>query len=226
MSTEQSRSLEARAAAFAALGDPARLQIVEELALSDALPSDLARRLAIGSNLLAHHLNVLADAGLVRRLRSEGDRRRTYVQLVRRGLPTVPGVPLDAPERVLFVCTANTARSQLAALLWRAVSDLPVVSAGTHPADRVDAGAVAAAKRHRLRLATRTKPRQLDDVQRPGDLVITVCDRAREELADQVDLHWSVPDPVPAGTTQAFEVAVRDLDDRVHDLSDRLSVAS
>jgi protein-tyrosine-phosphatase/DNA-binding MarR family transcriptional regulator len=226
MNSEQSRSTVERAAAFAALGEPARLRIVEQLALSDALPSDLADRLGMASNLLAHHLNVLEDAGVVRRLRSEGDRRRTYVQLVRDGLPTVAGFSLNPPERVLFVCTANTARSQLAALLWQVVSDLPVASAGTHPADRIDPGAVAAAHRHRLRLAKRTKPQDLHDVQLPGDLVITVCDRAREELADQVDLHWSVPDPVPVGTTHAFEVAVRDLDHRIHGLADRLSVAS
>jgi ArsR family transcriptional regulator, arsenate/arsenite/antimonite-responsive transcriptional repressor / arsenate reductase (thioredoxin) len=226
MNDEQSRGIEQRATAFAALGDPARLRIVEQLALSDALPSDLARRLGIGSNLLAHHLNVLEDAGVVRRLRSEGDRRRTYVQLVRGGLPTVAGIPLRTPERVLFVCTANTARSQLAALLWQAVSDLPVASAGTHPADRIDPGAVAAARRHHLRLATRTKPQALCSVQRPGDLIITVCDRAREELADDVHLHWSVPDPVPVGTPHAFEAAVRDLDVRIQGLADRLSVAS
>jgi ArsR family transcriptional regulator, arsenate/arsenite/antimonite-responsive transcriptional repressor / arsenate reductase (thioredoxin) len=226
MNDEQSRGIEQRATAFAALGDPARVQIVEELALSDALPSDLARRLGIGSNLLAHHLNVLEDAGVVRRLRSEGDRRRTYVQLVRGGLPTVAGIPLDVPERVLFVCTANTARSQLAALLWQVVSHLPVASAGTHPAERIDAGAVAAAKHHRLRLSARTKPLHLLDVQRPGDLVITVCDRAREELVHGVALHWSVPDPVPLGTPHAFEVAIHDLDDRIHGLADRLSVAS
>jgi protein-tyrosine-phosphatase len=66
----------------------------------------------------------------------------------------------------------------------------------------------------------------VDDVRHAGDLVITVCDRAHEELGDPAALHWSVPDPVPIGTTHAFEAAVRDLDDRVHGLAERLSVAS
>jgi protein-tyrosine-phosphatase len=127
---------------------------------------------------------------------------------------------------VLFVCTANTARSQLATLLWHALCDVPAASAGTHPADAVDPGAVAAAARHRLRLARSTKPQHVDDVRHAGDLVITVCDRAHEELGDPAALHWSVPDPVPIGTTHAFEAAVRDLDDRVHGLAERLSVAS
>ncbi len=56
--------------------------------------------------------------------------------------------------------------------------------------------------------------------------MITVCDRAHEELANPAALHWSVPDPVPAGTNPAFEAAVRDLDHRVHGLAQRLSTAS
>ncbi|HRK48353.1 MAG TPA: helix-turn-helix domain-containing protein, partial [Nocardioides sp.] len=72
MNTEQS-SVERRASAFAALGDPVRLAIVDRLAASDELPSDLAEELGIRSNLLAHHLNVLEEAGLVRRQRSEAD---------------------------------------------------------------------------------------------------------------------------------------------------------
>lgn len=226
MNIEQHGTVEERARVFAALGDPMRLRIVEQLALSDALPSDLAHDLGVASNLLAHHLNVLVQAGLVRRLRSEGDRRRTYVQLVGDAVPALAGAPVDAPGRVLFVCTANTARSQLATALWRSLSDVPAASAGTHPAAAVDPGAIAAAQRHGLRLARRTRPRDLADVHQPGDLVVTVCDRAHEELADPAALHWSVPDPVPAGTEHAFEAAVRDLDHRVHGLAQRLSAAS
>ena len=80
------------------------------------------------SNLLAHHLAVLEQAGLVSRRRSEGDRRRTYLRLV-------PGAfdPLVRPlsrtaRRVLFVCTANSARSHLAAALWRRASEIPAAS--------------------------------------------------------------------------------------------------
>lgn len=226
MNVESIGSVEQRAEVFAALGDPVRLRIVEQLATSDGLPSDLARELGIGSNLLAHHLNVLVSSGLVRRLRSEGDRRRTYLQLVPDAVPTLAGRTVEVPARVLFVCTANTARSQLATLLWHALSDIPAASAGTHPAEAVDPRAIAAAQRHGLRLARRTRPRDLREVQQPGDLVITVCDRAHEELADTAALHWSVPDPVPVGSTHAFEAAVRDLDHRVHGLAERLSTAS
>ena len=57
-----------RATIHAALADPHRLAIVDELALSDRSPSELRTRLQIGSNLLAHHLDTLAGAGLVERL--------------------------------------------------------------------------------------------------------------------------------------------------------------
>ena len=95
----------------------------------------------------------------------------------------VAGPPRQrAPRgRVLFVCTANSARSHLAAALWRRASTVPAASAGTHPAARVDPGATAAARRHRLPMP-RLRPRHISDVRQDGDLVITVCDLAHEEL--------------------------------------------
>jgi protein-tyrosine-phosphatase len=97
-----------------------------------------------------------------------------------------------------------------------------VASAGTHPADRVNPGALAAAARHHLPLR-RVRPRHVDDVRAPADLVVTVCDRAHEELP--ADLHWSVPDPVPAGTPQAFDAALEELERRVHGLTRAVSPA-
>ena len=66
----------------AALADPARLQITDTLGHGDASPTELAAMLAMPSNLLAHHLHVLEQAGLITRRRSEGDRRRSYLQLI------------------------------------------------------------------------------------------------------------------------------------------------
>ena len=72
---------ERRAAVHAALGEPVRLAIVDRLGPGDASPGELAEAVGLGSNLLAHHLKVLEEAGVIRRVRSEGDRRRSYVQL-------------------------------------------------------------------------------------------------------------------------------------------------
>ena len=69
-------SADGRAARHAALGDPVRLAIVDELAASDRAPVELRRRLGLESNLLAHHLDVLEGVGLITRSRSSGGGRR------------------------------------------------------------------------------------------------------------------------------------------------------
>jgi protein-tyrosine-phosphatase/DNA-binding transcriptional ArsR family regulator len=220
MSTEISEELAHRVARHRALSDPARLRILDALALGDLSPSEIQGRLAIASNLLAHHLQVLETNGLLARTRSEGDRRRSYVHLTPEAHQhTDAGV--RSWGRVVFVCTANSARSQLAAALWRNASDIPVASAGTHPGPRVHPAARAVAERHRLRLG-RSRPQHATDVLSDGDVIITVCDSARERLTGAVTLHWSVPDPVPAANESAFEAAFEDLRLRV-DRTSRLA---
>ncbi|MFZ4518432.1 MAG: helix-turn-helix domain-containing protein [Microthrixaceae bacterium] len=210
--------LTTRAARHAALGDPVRLAVVDELVVSDRAPVELCRRLGLGSNLLAHHLDVLESAGLVGRSRSGGDGRRRYVHLHRGAFDDLlhghgtGRIPLEG--RVLFVCTRNSARSQLAAALWGPLTGGRAASAGTEPADRVHRGAVAAARRAGLDLSA-ARPARLDDAP-AADLIVTVCDRAHEELGDRDGwLHWSVPDPVPARTARSFDATVAELRARI-----------
>ena len=224
MNAERKSDLERRAAIHAALADSARLRIVDTLAVGDASPSELATMLAMPSNLIAHHLNVLDGEGLITRTRSEGDKRRTYLRLTPGALDDLTPESLRPAVRVLFVCTANSARSHLAAALWRRASTVPVASAGTHPAERIDPGALAAAERHELALR-RVRPRRISDVHATGDLVITVCDLAHEELADVADIHWSIPDPVRAGSAAAFDRAYDELSRRVGNLAPRLAAS-
>jgi ArsR family transcriptional regulator, arsenate/arsenite/antimonite-responsive transcriptional repressor / arsenate reductase (thioredoxin) len=225
MSVNRTSDLERRAILHAALADTARLRITDTLQAGDASPSELAAMLAMPSNLLAHHLHVLEQAGLITRRRSEGDRRRTYLQLVPGALDSLGPPAARAALRVLFVCTANSARSHLAAALWRRASTVPAVSAGTHPAAAIDPGAIAAAARHRLPLP-RLRPRHLSEVRHDGDLVVTVCDLAHEELSEAAALHWSIPDPVPAGDSGSFDDALAQLADRVGRLAPRLAAVS
>jgi len=225
MNDEQGKSLVRRVAVHAALADPARLRITDALSDGDASPKELGAMLGMPSNLLAHHIGVLEQAGIIARRRSEGDRRRSYLQLVPGTLESLAGPPARAARRVLFVCTANSARSHLAAALWRRASNLPAASAGTHPAPRIEPGAIAAARRHRLPMR-RLRPRHISDVRQDGDLVITVCDMAREELGRQTAVHWSVPDPVPAGDPASFDAALAELSQRVERLAPRLLAAS
>lgn len=217
MNTERIAELMIRAERHAALADVMRLAVVDELALGDKSPGELQKVLGLTSNLMSHHLKVLENAGIVARRRSEGDRRRTYLTLADRSV--IEGLTSSVlVGRVLFVCTANSARSQLAAAMWARMSDVPVASAGTEPAAQVAAGAQSVAERHHLPLL-RVAPQRFVDVVGDRDLVVAVCDNAYEELGHVIDVHWSIPDPARSGDAQAFEAAYDELVRRVADLS-------
>lgn len=214
MSTEL-LTVEQRARVHAALGDVARLSIVDRLLVGDCSPGEVGRLLGLPTNLVAHHLGVLEAAGLVRRTPSEGDRRRTYLRLIPATLSGLLRPHLAAAARVVFVCTHNSARSQLAAALFQERSPVPAASAGTQPADRVHPRAVRVARRHGLDLSD-ALPVHIDDVLEAGDLVISVCDRAHESLRPAPSgLHWSVPDPALVNTDRAFELAFADIATRI-----------
>jgi protein-tyrosine-phosphatase len=202
------------------------LALIDELVTSDRSPVELRRLFGLESNLLAHHLDVLESVGLIERTRSSGDGRRRYVRLRRVALDHLgPGRPVDVAP-ALFLCSANSARSQLASVLWAELTGAAATSAGTHPAARVHPGAVAAAARAGLDLSSAT-PRALDTEESLPPLVITVCDQAHEEVAgDGSWLHWSVPDPVPAGTAAAFDATVRELRGRIESVLNTERVAS
>ncbi|PFG17734.1 protein-tyrosine-phosphatase [Propionicimonas paludicola] len=210
-----------RARAYAALGDPSRLAIVDLLAGSDRAPSELGAELGLPTNLMAHHLQILEQAGLISRRRSEGDGRRSYVRRTPACNQLVGGVRhLPRPARVAFVCSQNSARSQLAESYWRTISDIPVVSAGTEPAARVHPIAIRVGRHHGLDLAA-AQPKLVGDVLAGDELVIAVCDRAYEEL--DAPVHWSIPDPARSSAPDAFEAAYSDLIGRVELLAAQLT---
>lgn len=209
-----------RARIHAALGDPHRLAIVDELVLSDRSPSELRAMLRIDSNLMAHHLDVLERLKFIERGASQGDRRRRYVRLIPETLADLSLGGTLRIGRVVFVCTENMARSQLAAALWNHLGlEIPACSGGTHPRERVHPRAVKAAARRGLSLS-KARPGPIP-APRPSDLVITVCDRAHEAMraaGERAHLHWSVPDPVAAPEANAFDTAAELLTHRIHRL--------
>lgn len=212
-----------RAAVHAALADPTRLRIVDELAMSDRSPSELGATLGMGSNLLAHHLATLGRVGIVERTASAGDARRRYLRLAPDALASIAEpVASIVARHVLFVCTANSARSQLAAAVWNARHEVSASSAGTRPAASVRPETIAAAARAGLDLHA-ARPRAVNDVAEEADLVVTVCDVAHEELGplptDVRLLHWSIPDPARDGSPRAFDEALRRIDARVENLA-------
>ncbi|MBM3639458.1 MAG: helix-turn-helix domain-containing protein [Actinobacteria bacterium] len=211
-----------RARRLAAVGDPHRLEIVDLLTMSDHTPKELMEWCGLTSSLLAHHLDVLEDVSIIRRRQSSGDRRNRYVALVPRSmnglLPESRTELAPAhlkPLRALFVCRRNSARSQLAAALWRSNGMGEADSAGTEPAEVIHPLTVKVAQKAKLKLPL-VKPQHIDDVHTKADVIISVCDEAREHVnAHDEWLHWSIPDPVKARSVSAFERTIDDLNERI-----------
>ncbi len=211
-----------RAKRLAALGDEHRLEIVEQLTISDHTPRELMELCSLTSSLLAHHLDVLQEASIVRRRQSSGDRRNRYVVLIPESLVgLVPNSPVEPsqgryrPLRALFICRRNSARSQLAAALWRSRDMGQAESAGTEPADVIHPLTLEAARRGHLTVPL-VKPRHIRDIQIKHDVIISVCDEAREHVdAREEWLHWSLPDPAKSRTVRAFERTIDELNERI-----------
>lgn len=209
-------SVEDRAVLHRALGDEGRLRLVDCLVSTDRTPGELAELTGLSSNLLAFHLGVLEEAGLVERRRSEGDSRRRYVHLRTEVLQAVTvNSRVRAAGVVVFVCTHNSARSQVAEALWRARTGGEVWSVGSEPADQVHPRAVEVARRYGVDLAG-MRPKGYGAVPSTPDLIISVCDRALEAGIPMRGqrIHWSVPDPVGRGP-EAFDSALAEIAHRV-----------
>lgn len=212
-----------RAAVHKALGDEARLQIIDELALSDRTPQELARITGSETNLLAHHLGVLEEAGLVRRRVSSGDRRRRYVSLetgLVRGL--LPDLSLTASS-VVFVCTHNSARSQFAEAVFRSRCRIRVQSAGPNPRPSLHPKAIQVGTELGVDLSGH-RPKGYADIAGSPDLVVSVCDLALEaRIPFQARrLHWSIPDPVETGRVEDFRTSFTEIERRVSLLVDAI----
>lgn len=215
-----------RASLHAALAEPHRLAIVDALALGDLSPTELTARTGQASNLLAHHLAALERAGVIRRRRSDGDGRRTYLTLAWEN-PIVAAtasstLSTHGTPRVVFVCSANSARSQMAASLFARTGAGDAASAGTSPAQAIHPLAIAELARHGL-TPLAGAPVSADEVLTPGDLVVAVCDNAYEGMHGvAADLHWSIPDPNSSGE-EVFSRVFAELTPRVERLADALT---
>jgi arsenate reductase len=129
------------------------------------------------------------------------------------------------PLRVLVLCTGNSARSQIAEALLatRGAGRVQAASAGSRPAARVNPYAVAVLAEHGVAWAGRV-PQHVDDVAGERyDLVITVCDNARDACpyvpGAAAQAHWGLPDPAeatePAAACRAFAATYAALERRV-----------
>lgn len=130
---------------------------------------------------------------------------------------------------VLFLCTGNSARSQLAECLlnrW-GVGRFVAYSAGSHPKGFVHPRTLAILEQHRLptkNLYSKSWEQFAADGAEPMDFVFTVCDRAAQEICpvwpgNPITANWSVPDPTMAPEAEAdkaFREAFRVIGTRVH----------
>lgn len=221
MNIEVSPGLHGRAGVHRALGEPLRLAIVEALEFSDRTSGELRELTGAAWPLFRFHLHALEAAGLVECRTSEGDRRRRYVRLRADALDRLRSVS-DLPGGVrspLFVCTRNAARSQFAAALWRKTTSSGAASAGSEPDAAVHPLAVQVAASYGVDLAG-AQPCGYEAVAVVPDLIVSVCDRAREAGLpfDGPRVHWSVADPA-GGDAAAFAEAFADIAARLSRLA-------
>jgi ArsR family transcriptional regulator, arsenate/arsenite/antimonite-responsive transcriptional repressor / arsenate reductase (thioredoxin) len=227
-------------------GHPLRWRLLSELARSDRQVRELKALLGQPQNLVSYHLARLRAGGLVTARRSSADGRDAYYSidlarcgesLTAAGAALHPGLrlrpPADLPvpvrARVLFLCTGNSARSQMAQALLEQMTGgaVTVASAGSHPKP-LHPDAVRAMREHGIDIGSR-QSRHLSTVEgKPFDYVITLCDRLREicpEFPGAAEvIHWSIPDPAASGDGYpAFQAVAADLRTRIGFLLARLS---
>jgi ArsR family transcriptional regulator, arsenate/arsenite/antimonite-responsive transcriptional repressor / arsenate reductase (thioredoxin) len=195
-------------------------------------------------NLVSYHLRLLREAGLVTARRSSADGRDSYYSIdlaacaaafesagtaLHPALARPDGTPKQVTStrrpRVLFLCTGNSARSQVAEALLERMSDgaVDAESAGSRPKP-LHPNAVRVMRTRGIDIsANRTK--HLDEFAgQRFDTVITLCDRVREVCppfpSGVEHAHWSLPDPSLGGPTvrasyPAFERTAAELETRL-----------
>jgi protein-tyrosine-phosphatase/DNA-binding transcriptional ArsR family regulator len=216
-------------------GHPVRWRLLRELARSDRQVRELTALLGARQSLVSYHLGQLRAGRLVRAHRSAADGRDAYYRLdlehwgellsgsggaLHPGLRLSAPVPVPVPAerrgraaaaasvRVLFLCTGNSARSQMAEVLVErfAGGAVEARSAGSRPKP-LHPNAVRAMRELGVDLAGR-RSKHLDEFATERfDYVVSLCDRVREvcpEFPGHPELvHWSVPDPALEGEDDA-----------------------
>ena len=202
--------------------DPLRWRLLSELARSDRRVRELCGLLERPQSLVSYHLGRLRAEGVVSSHRSAADGRDSYYTLdlsrcgellATSGGPLHPALRLAAPPprqwvrasrsarpRVLFLCTGNSARSQIAEALVEELTSGAVEahSGGSHPKP-LHPNAVRVMRERGIDLAGRRSKHLGEFAEQRFDRVISLCDRVREVCpefpGDPETIHWSIPDP-------------------------------
>lgn len=212
------------------VADPLRWQLLGELAWSDRRVGEVAQRIGKAQNLVSYHLGELRAGGLVSARQSSADGRDTYYRLhlarlgelfVTAGAALHPALQLGPPpdqaprtvprtrrkQRILFLCTGNSARSQIAEALLvnRSGGAVEAKSAGSHPKP-LHPNAVRVMAERGIDISGQAS-KHLDRFARTRfDRVITLCDKVKEICPDfpgaPLTAHWSMADPASAGSDE------------------------
>ncbi len=220
-------------------GHPLRWRLLSELARSDLRVGELCERAARPQSLVSYHLRQLRDGGLVSARRSAADGRDSYYALdlgrcrellASAGIALHPGLAASAvtdtpvAASVLFLCTGNSSRSQMAEAL-SAAGGLNAVSAGSHPKP-LHPLAVRVMRRRGIDISERRSKHLSEFAGRRFDYVISLCDRVREVCPEfpgaPEAIHWSIPDPARESTLPAFERTAAELETRIGFLTEAI----
>lgn len=226
------------------LAHPLRWRLLGELASGDYRVRELTARVGRPQNLISYHLGRLRAAGLVAARRSSADTRELYYRaeltrcaglLADVGLALHPGIRLQATSqpswsgeasgRVLFLCTGNSSRSQMAEALTGRLTGgrVDARSAGSHPG-RLHPNTLAVMRGYGIDLTGRRTKHMDEFSQDRFDYVVTLCDRVREVCPEfpgpAPHLHWSMANPAEAGESDeasypAFERTAAELAERL-----------
>jgi protein-tyrosine-phosphatase/DNA-binding transcriptional ArsR family regulator len=222
-------------------GHPLRWQLLRALAPGDRRVGELCALAGRPQSLVSYHLRRLRDGGLVSARRSSADGRDTYYLLDLAGCRELlaatgdalhpglgapaDGAATDARARVLFLCTGNSSRSQIAEALTGQLSGgaVEACSAGSHPKP-VHANAIRVMRARGVDLSG-ARSKHLDEFTgRDFDFVVTLCDRVREVCPEfpgtPEAIHWSIADPARTrgdedATLPAFERTAEELTVRI-----------
>lgn len=207
---------------FKLLAHDIRWQILIDLSRSDHRVEELVKQIKQPHNLISYHLKRLRLERIVTERRSSADSRDVYYSLnlnkfrqlyLQAGESLHPALrePIQQPDvqtktavnpkvRVLFLCTHNSARSQMAEAILRKLGrdNFEVFSAGSEPTS-IHPLAAKVMSRVGIDLSTH-QSKSLDAyIGQQFDYIVTVCDRVREVcpvfLSDPEQIHWSIPDP-------------------------------
>lgn len=226
---------------FKLLSNDLRWQLLKAISQSDLRVQELTKILGQPQNLVSYHLQKLHDAGLVIEHQSIADGREIYYGIHLNRIQSLFRIAQETlhsgltsnrennyhfpPLQVLFLCTHNSARSQMAEgfLRVKSLSQIETFSAGTDPRP-VNPMAIAVMEEFNIDIHDQQSKSQNQFLNQPFDFVITVCDRARESCptypGSPVMIHWSIGDPTEVtGSLEAqhkiFRATAQELNQRI-----------